>query len=142
MSAHLISTILGIPSGPGALNGRSLAMCFLIWSFVMGFILHIRRGRFASSVMLSVCWGFLGKKVFASATLLLMFVLAVCSPSGSCIVRNGILVFPPSLAGAEMYLCAVQRSGSVAFSSQSRQWCFLEYWIVLLYFFCATMFSS
>src|SRR6266404_3247934 len=126
MSAHLISTILGIPSGPGALNGRSLAMCFLFWSFVM----------------LSVCWGFLGKKVFASATLLLMFVLAVCSPSGSCIVRNGILVFPPSLAGAEMYLCAVQRSGSVAFSSQSRQWCFLEYWIVLLYFFCATMFSS
>src|ERR1700754_3658511 len=40
MSAHLVRTIFGIPSGPGALYGFSLARLRLIWSLVIGSILH------------------------------------------------------------------------------------------------------
>src|SRR5258708_31934120 len=57
-SAHLISTIFGIPSGPGALNGLRRAICFRICSLEIGSILQTGAGCAWSSKVLGVCWGF------------------------------------------------------------------------------------
>lgn len=114
--------MLGMPSSPGALYGLKRAMCLRVCSFVIGSMSHAGGRKLHSLSLTFTCWGFFGKKVFASEVLLSALVLAMCSPAADWIIRLGILDFPPLLAGAEMYLCAVHMSGSVAFSSQSRQW--------------------
>jgi hypothetical protein len=56
--------------------------------------------------------------------------------------RIGILDLPPSDAGAVIMRCAVQISGSSAFSSQSCQCCFLVYCSILSYLLAASLCSS
>src|ERR1700744_4477404 len=121
MSAHFVSTTFGIPSGPGALYGFSLARARLIWSLEIGSALQIGSvlcvGLGASSAR-----GLLGKNALARTLPFSSFVLALhCSPV-SANVRSGIRGLPLSPGGAVMYLCAVHKSSSDAFSTQSRQW--------------------
>ena len=74
-----------------------------------------------------------GKKLLASADPFSALEVASFSVPPDEYFRVGMHAFPPSPAGDDRYLCAVQMSGSSAFSSQSHQCCLLVYWRVLSY---------
>jgi hypothetical protein len=117
--AHLVNTIFGIPSGPGALYGLSLLSCFSICAFVIFLGASHCRGNFWLSCPGS-CIGFVGKKLLASATLFSSLLEAILSASPVLYFNAGMRDLPPSEAGADISLWTVHMSGSSAFSSQSR----------------------
>src|SRR5712691_1507780 len=123
-SAHFVSTILGIPSGPGALNGFSFLSCALICSAVMVPALSHSEGYMAPASMSSE-GGLSGKKPFASMCPFSAFMLAVVSSPSMMYFNAGILVFPPSPQDLEVSWCAAHMSGSSAFSNHSLQCCVL-----------------
>src|SRR6266702_7510218 len=120
-SAHLERTTLGTLSGPGALYGFRRLSCRRIWSLVILCVPQIGGGYSAISCVSIPVLGLLGKKTFANISPFSLFEVAIFSCPSTSILRFGVLVFLPSLAWAEMYLLAVQRSGLDAFSNQSRQ---------------------
>src|SRR5712671_6732616 len=136
-SMHLVSTMLGIPSGPGALYGLSLFRWCRICSFVIFFGRSHCRGYLPSSCTLDCC-SFRGKKHLARAVLLSpLFEATLSSPPTFCF-SVGMRDLPPSVAGADISLCTAHMSGSSAFSSQSRQCCFF----VLLSIFSYSLITS
>ena len=83
-----------------------------------------------------------GKNISTSILLFSSLVVALHSDSPDCFLSTGILELLPSAAIAEMYLCAIQMSGSSAFSSQSLQWCHLFFSILDAYFLLASSYSA
>ena len=65
-SAHLVNTMFGILSGPGALNGLSLFRALAIWSLEIGSALHTGLGA-PDGASSRLAGGLSGKKVFASS---------------------------------------------------------------------------
>jgi hypothetical protein len=124
-SAHFDNTMLGIPSGPGALNGFSLVSALLICALEMGLALHMGLGSIIAGAFLVA--GLSRKNILARTLPLSSFELACCWPLSSTYVRSGILVLRQSPGGAVMYFCAVHKSGSIALSSQSCQWFFFVF---------------
>src|ERR1700730_10305315 len=140
-SALLVSTIFGIPSGPGALYSFSLLSYLRTCSFVtLPAPLHAQ-GYFVFSKSLFV-WGFGGKNPVAKAAPFSPLVVAIFPMSPTLYFSAGILALPPSVAGVEMRQCTVQMTGSSAFSIQSRQCCCLVFFSVLLYLFAASVCSA
>src|SRR5712671_453365 len=139
-SAHLVSTMLGIPSGPGALYGLSLFKWRKICSFVIFLGRSHCRGYLSSACALGCC-GFGGKKHFAKAALLSpLFEATLSSPPTLCF-SAGMRDLPPSAGGAEISLCTAHMSGSSAFSSQLRQCCFFVLLSVFSYSLTASLCS-
>src|SRR6266581_2464420 len=132
-SVHLVSATLGMPSGPGALNGFSFLSCALICSSVI-LPMHSQALGYLWSAMASSAGGFAGKKFFASMRPLSQLLLASAIVSPTLYLSTGILVLLPSPAEEEVKWCAVHMSGSSAFSSQSLQWWVLVCSRVLRYF--------
>src|SRR5258708_20423902 len=97
ISAHLVSTMFGILSGPGALYGLILWSCLFICTLVIGSaLLH------GSLLVVSLCVnagrsGLGGKKQLASALPFSSFVTAFLSVFPLLHFRTGILDLPPSL---------------------------------------------
>ena len=117
-----------------------LLVAFLICSLEMGSKSQISFGYTNCSGVSSGGLG--GKKVFASILLFSSLVVAEVSCPLRSALRTGILDLPPSPARDEVYLCAVQMSGSSAFSSQSRQCCLLVCSRLLWNFLLASFLSA
>src|SRR6267154_1817933 len=116
--------MLGIPLGPGALYGSSFWIWYAICSLVMRSSLQ-QAGGYLWFCGIPASTGLVWKKLFANACDFSWLVLAITSLLPLLCLRAGIWAFAPSVAGAEVYLCTVQMSGSVVRSSQSLQCCFL-----------------
>src|SRR6266851_7872284 len=93
-SAHLLSAILGMPLGPGALYGLMLFSCAHICCLVtLPTPLHAF-GYF--SVGCGSACSLAGKKLLASTMLFSSFMLAVVSSSSILCFSFGILALPLS----------------------------------------------
>src|SRR6266851_1568705 len=138
-SAHLLSAILGMPSGPGALYGLMLFSCARICCLVTLLTPLHAFGYF--SIGCSSACGLAGKKLLASAMLFSSFVLAIVSSSPILCFSFGILALPPSEGGMAVIRFAAQMSGSSAFLSHSLQCCCLvfcsAFWYLLLASLCS-----
>src|SRR5260370_40366877 len=125
ISAHLVSTMFGILSGPGALYGLILWSCLFICTLVIGSaLLH------GSLLVVSLCVnagrsGLGGKKQLASALPFSSFVTAFLSVFPLLHVSPGILGLPPSLGCRDVSLRAVHMPGSSARASRSPVCCCL-----------------
>src|SRR5216684_8939542 len=109
-SAHLVSTMFRILSGPGALYGLSLWSCLLNWSLVM-----VSASQHGSMLGSSPCivagqGGLGGKKQLASALPFSSFVATFLSTPLFLCVSIGILDLPPSVTCEEVSLCTVHMS--------------------------------
>jgi hypothetical protein len=121
-SAHLVSTMFGILSGPGALYGLILRSCLSICSLVMWSTVQHGSCSTVSSCVVSV-GSFFGKKHLARALPFFPFVVAFTLLWPDLCTSIGILLFPPSVGCKVISLFTVQMSGSSALSSQSHQCC-------------------
>src|SRR5260370_32068674 len=138
ISAHLVSTMFRIPSGPGALYGLILWSCLFICTLVIGSTSLHGSLLVVSSCVNAGCSGLGRKKQLASALPFSSFVTAFLSVFPLLHVSTGILDLPPSVGCEDVSLCAVHMSGSSALSIQSLQCCCLLLSRLLRYSFTAS----
>src|SRR5260370_10984719 len=140
--AHLVSSMLGIPSSLGDLYGLSLWSCLLNWPLVM--VSASQHGLMSGSSPYVVAGrGGLGRKKQLASTLpFSSFVATFLSMPLFLCVSIGILDLPPSVACEEVSLCTVHMSRSSALSSQSLQCRCFVFSSVLRYRFTASVCSA
>lgn len=132
---HSLNTMLQVPSGPGALQGLSLAMFCSSYLLVID-VIGVTGLKYMASLGMVETFGVGGKNNLARAQLFsLLSAVSYMVPSAFQMCKVGICAFPPSVGSAVMYLLATHILLHIICSNHSIQCFFLVLWIASEYSF-------